>query len=202
MNRPGAPRRHAVWRCGCRLRERLVRAVLVEVRHVLAQHAGEVALAEDEHVVEALAPHAPQEALAYGVGQRRADRGAQDADPAPRRDACERRPVLAIVVADEEARPRIEERGLTQLPGDPGVGRVLRHADVGHAARAERDDEERVQVVEGEVGDREEVAGPDVRGVIAQEGRPRLPARGLRQESDEGWREQPRSDNVTAFAVA
>ena len=37
--------------------------------------------------------------------------------------------------------------------------------------------------------------------------RPMWPGRGvrcsrLRQESDEGWREQPRSDNVTAFAVA
>jgi hypothetical protein len=51
------------------------------------------------------------------------------------------------------------------------------HADVDHAARAERDDEEGVERAEEEIRHREEVAGPDVRGVIAQEGRPRLPAR-------------------------
>ncbi len=40
---------------GRRLGETLVRPVLVEVRHVRAGHTGEVALAEDEQAVEALA---------------------------------------------------------------------------------------------------------------------------------------------------
>jgi len=58
-----------------RLRERLpaalVRPRAVAGRHVRAEHAGQLPLAEDEHVVEARATHAPQEALADGVGPRR-----------------------------------------------------------------------------------------------------------------------------------
>ncbi len=43
----------------------LVRPVPVEVGHVLAEDPGEVALAEDEQVVQAFAADAPQEALAH-----------------------------------------------------------------------------------------------------------------------------------------
>ena len=45
-------------RLGRRLAQALVGPGQVEVRHVLAERAGEVALAEDEQVVEALAAHA------------------------------------------------------------------------------------------------------------------------------------------------
>ena len=88
------------------------------------------------------------------------------------------RPVLAVVVADEVARPLVEGRGLAQLLGDPGVGRVPRHADMDHPARAERDDEEGVERAEEQVGDRQEVAGPGLVRMVAQEGRPASGRRG------------------------
>ncbi len=44
-----------------------------------------------------------------------------------------------------------------------------------HAAGLERDDAEGEERAEEEVGDREEVAGPDRWGVVAQERRPRQP---------------------------
>ena len=109
------------------------------------QDAPQVRLAQDEDVVQALAPHAAEEALAGGVLPRRAVGRAQLRDAARRGDAGEGRPVLAVVVADEVARPLAEGRGLAQLLGDPGVGRVARHADMDDPARAERDDEEGVQ---------------------------------------------------------
>ena len=136
-----------------------------------------MALAEDEQVVRAFATHAPQEALARRVGPRGPDGRAQDADPARGGEAVEARPVLTVVVTDEEARTRVKGRRLAQLLGNPGVGRVARHAHVHHAARAEGDDEERVERAEEQVGDRQEVAGPGLAGVVAQEGRPGLPAR-------------------------
>ncbi len=43
---------------------------VVEVRDIRAEHAPQVRFAQDEQVVEALAPHAAQEALAGGVGPR------------------------------------------------------------------------------------------------------------------------------------
>src|SRR5947208_2401012 len=72
--------------------------------------------------------------------------------------------------------------GLAQLLGDPGVGRVARHADMHHLARAERDHEGGIDRPEERVRDGEAVARPDRVGVVAQEGRPRL-ARPLRRAS-------------------
>jgi hypothetical protein len=54
----------AFHRCGmCRdgLADPLVRSGIIEVRNVGAQHAAQVRLAQDEDVVEALAPHAAEE---------------------------------------------------------------------------------------------------------------------------------------------
>ncbi len=45
------------------------------------------------------------------------------------------------------------------------------------AARAEFGDDERKERPEEQVMDLEEVAGPDVAGMVAQEGSPRLPTR-------------------------
>ena len=89
-------------------------------------------------------------------------------------DTREDRTILAVAIADEIARPLPERRGLAQLLGDPGVRRVPCHANVHHAARAEGDHEAGVHGAEQQVGDREKVAGPDLRGVVAQEGGPRL----------------------------
>jgi hypothetical protein len=56
------------------------------------------------------------------------------------------------------------ERGsLAQLLRVPGVGRVARHAHVRHPARGDLDQEEGVERPEEQVGEREEVGGPDPR---------------------------------------
>ncbi len=47
-----------------------------------------------------------------------------------RSDPRERRPEFAVVVADQVPRALVERGGLAPLLGDPGVGRVARHADV------------------------------------------------------------------------
>jgi hypothetical protein len=133
-----------------------------------------VALAEDEQMIETLAPHAAEEPLAGGVGARGADGRAQHPDAACGGEVVEARPILAVVVADEEARGCTERCRLAQLLGQPGVGRVARHADVDDTPRAVRDDEEGEQRPEEEVGDRQEVARPDLEGVVAQERGPRL----------------------------
>jgi len=126
-------------------------------------------------VIEALASHAPEEALAGGVRPRCPDGGAQHRDPAARRDAGERGAVLAIVVADEEARGGAEGRRLAELLRDPGIRGVARDADVDDPARPEFDDAEREECAEPQVDDLEEIAGPGLVGVVPQERRPGLP---------------------------
>jgi hypothetical protein len=98
------------WRRGYRLVEARVRPRRIEVRHVLGEHPVALPLAVDEHVVEALAPHAAQEALADRVRPRSTDWRAQHPDPARGGDAVELVPVLAIVVPNQEAWPVIEWR--------------------------------------------------------------------------------------------
>ena len=83
------------------LSQALMRPGAVEVRDVLLEDTSQVGLAQDEHMVEARAPHAPQEPLARGVLPGRAIRRAQLLDAGGRRDAGEGWPVLAVVVADE-----------------------------------------------------------------------------------------------------
>ncbi len=57
----------------------------------------------------------------------------------------------------------------------PSVGGRSRHADMDHSARVQFDHEEGEQRAEEEIGDREEVAGPDLLGMSAEEGLPGLP---------------------------
>ncbi len=125
-------------------------------------------------MIQAFPSHAAQEALTGGVLPGRAIGRPPLDDAGGRSHAGEDRPVFAVVVADEVPRMLPERRGLAQLLGDPGIRRAARDADVDDPPRAERDHEERVHRPEAEIRDGEEIAGPDVRGVVAQEGRPCL----------------------------
>ncbi len=70
---------------------------VVEVPHVLSQDATEVALAQEQDVIQALPPDAPEEPLADRVRPRRAGRRAQDPDAADRGDPSEVGPELPVV---------------------------------------------------------------------------------------------------------
>jgi len=179
-HRPYQPRRIRAprWqRLRGRLLEPLVRTRLVEVGHVLPEHAGEVALAEDQDVIQALAPYAPQEALAHRIRPWRTIGRSHDRDATRRRHPREGRPESAVVVVDEIPRALVERGRLAELLRDPGVRRVPRHAHMDDAPGRQGDDEEGEQGSEGQIRDWQEVARPDVTGVVAQERRPGLPPR-------------------------
>ncbi len=106
----------------------------------LAQHAAQVGLAQDEHMVQAFPSHTAEEALVGRVRPRCPDGRAHHRDPTARRDAGEARPVPAVISADQGARALVERRGCPQLLRDPGVGRVARDTDVDDPARAAFDD--------------------------------------------------------------
>src|SRR5262245_39508315 len=87
------------------LTDALAGPAAVAVAHALRQDASEVPLPEDRDVVRALAPDAPEDALAGGAGARRTDRRPDHLDPAGCGEAIELGAVLGVVVANEEARP-------------------------------------------------------------------------------------------------
>ena len=158
---------------GDMLSDTLMRPVLVEIGHVLAEHALQVGLAQQHKVIQALPPHAAEEPLAGGVLPGGAVRGSQIRDAARLPDAGGGRPVLAVAIADEVARPLVERRGLAQLLGDSGVRRVTRGTDMHHATGPGRDHDEGVQGPEEQVGDgrksQAQVCAPWLWGNVAQD---------------------------------
>ena len=145
----------------------------VEVGDVFAQDAPQMARAQDQDMVQALAPHAAEEALAGRVLLGLTIGRAQLADASRRRDTSEGWPVLAVAIADEVARPLVERRGLAQLLGDSGVRRVTRGTDMHHATGPGRDHDEGVQGPEEQVGDgrksQAQVCAPWLWGNVAQD---------------------------------
>ena len=69
---------------------------------VLGEHGLEMAAAEDEHPVEALAPEGADHALADGVGPGCPDRGLDDPDALGGEDGVEGSGELGVAIADEE----------------------------------------------------------------------------------------------------
>ncbi len=70
-----------------------------------------------------------------------------------------------------------KRRCLAKLLSDPFVGRRARDSDMDNTPRSELGDEEGEQRSEEDVGDLEKVAGPDVFGMVLQEGCPGLTMR-------------------------
>src|SRR6266851_2457784 len=91
--------------CGDRdpLTDPLMRPGDVEVAEsVLLQHAQQVALAQDDHVVEALAPDAPKESLAGRVHQGRLHGGLEQANSGALGDPVEDGGVLVVAIPNQE----------------------------------------------------------------------------------------------------
>jgi len=85
-------------------------------------------------VVEALAPDDSDKPFVERVRAAHLHRCPQHRDAAPRRDASELRPVLAVIVVDQQAQTGAEGRHLTRLLRAPSVGRVPCDADVDDVA--------------------------------------------------------------------
>ncbi len=82
--------------------------------------------------------------------------------------------ILAVIVADQEPWAFSERCGVAQLLGNSGVGRVARHGEVDDASGLEFDDDEDEDGAEQGIVGLEEVAGPDVVGVVTEECGPGL----------------------------
>src|SRR4051812_6777317 len=147
------------------------------MRDVCGEDVLEVAAAEDQQPVEAVAAGGAGEALGIGVGLRRPNRGADDADALAADDLVEGGAVLAVAVAEEIARAR-EEVGdgeVACLLRDPGSSRVGGAAGEKDAAALEFDEEQHVRAAQAERLNGEEVTGDDACGLLPQKCLPARP---------------------------
>jgi len=152
-----------------------MRSCLVEVRYVRIEDALELPLMQDQQVIEAFLPHTPQEPLTDGIGSRGVIRGFENFDVTRLCNPREAHPKLAIVITDEVLRPCTIGGGLPKLLCGPSVGRTSCDAHMDHLPRLQFDDEEGEERTEKQVGDLQEIAGPDLPGMIVKESRPLLP---------------------------
>jgi hypothetical protein len=156
------------------LLERKVSSRPVIVQEVAGQDAAEVSLAEDEHVIQALAPDRTDELLREGVLPRAGGRGQDFPDTHTLHALPERGTVDVIAIAKEVGWPGVLREGVHDLLGGPAGRGVLGHVEVDDAPAmvSEHDEDEEYSQARG--GDREEIEGDQVRDVIDEERAPGL----------------------------
>jgi hypothetical protein len=141
-----------------------MRAAVV-VADVLAQNALGVALAEDQHVIEAVATERSHQALANRVGQRRSGRREKAPHPEAAKPHAEARVVDAVAVVQQIAWRRVADSFDHSLRY-PRTRRVRGDTHVDDPAALEGDDDQRVERLEVHSDHREQVASPNLRGVV------------------------------------
>jgi len=153
-----------------------VRPLAVVVADVDPKHVFELAAAEDEQPVEALAADAADPALDVRVRVGRLDRCADDLDVLAREESVEGGGELRVSVVDQEphlpaAVVEVHQQvaRLLEHPGRvwlAGAGQVL------DAAAADGKNHEHVQAAKPDRVDGEEIAGEDRLALRSQEGAP------------------------------
>src|SRR5215469_543848 len=127
-----ASTRRACSRCAGRpLSQRSMRAPVVEIADISGQDLLQMALIEDEHVVQALGPDGSHPALGNRVGPRRSERRARLGDAEITHSPIEAAGITAVAVVNEKAwRLAIPTAAFDNLLCRPLGGRMCRHMHV------------------------------------------------------------------------
>jgi hypothetical protein len=152
-----------------------MRSFSIEVRDVFVKDTMHLTLVQDEEVIEALATDTPEEPFTDGIGSWSMDGSPEHLDAASFGYASKLGPVLPVVVAQEEARPFSPWCCFPQLLCHPGISRMAGDSNMHNSTGAKLDDKERKHLPKPHIDDRQDVARPDLMGVIVQERPPGLP---------------------------
>src|ERR1700674_2837581 len=103
-------------------------------------------------------------------------RGFENLDVACPRYPSKARPKFAGVIPNQVLWRLSIRSGFSQLLGHPGIGRRARDAHMNHLTRLVFDEEEGKERSKEQIGHLQEVACPNLRGVVAQKRAPLLPS--------------------------
>jgi len=156
------------------LLDALMWSCLVEVGHIGLEHAEELSLVKDQQVIETFLPHTPHEPLTDRIGSWSLIRCFEHFNATCRCHPEETRPKFAVVITKKIRGCLPIGSSFSKLLCHPGIGGRSRDADMDHSSRLQFDEEERKEWSKEEIGDLDEIAGPDLSCVVAQKGRPRL----------------------------
>ena len=133
----------------------------VEIVSIRVEHAVELLLMQDEQMIKVLTSHTAQEPLTDGISSRGVIGGFENLDVTGSSQPRETHSKLALVITDEVFRTHPIGSDFSKLLCRPSVGGRACHTHVDHFARVQFDKEEGEQRAEEEIGDRQEIAGPD-----------------------------------------
>src|SRR5215470_2311579 len=153
-----------------------MRPCLVEVHHIRIEHALELLLMQNQQMIQAFLSDAPQEPLADRIGSRGMIRRFEYLDATCPRHPSKARPKLTVVITYQIRGGLPIRGGFSQVLGHPEIGRRSRDPDMDHPSRLQFYDEERKERPKEEISDLQEVARPDLCGVVARKGCPLLPS--------------------------
>ena len=150
-----------------------VRSSGVVIRHELPQQPSEVTIAQHDDMIEAVTAEGADHAFGNAVGLRCAHRGQHGLDADAGRLGDEVPPIARVAVADPEAWRPIPSGGGDHLPPDPGCPGISRHVPMLDSAPFVADDHVAGERAKGPRLHGEEIRGPDVGSVQAEEHAPR-----------------------------
>src|SRR5947209_1290567 len=154
--------------------EREVSTGPVIVREVASQGAAQVPFAEDEDVIQTLAPDRADEPLRERVLPRAVRRRQDLNDPHAPHSLSERVSVDLIAIAEEVGRGGVVREGVHDLLGRPGGGGMLGDVEVEDAPAIVGEHNEDEEHPQASSRDREEIDGDQIPDVIGQERSPAL----------------------------
>src|ERR1019366_2733861 len=125
-------------------------------------------------MIHALAPDRPDQPFGKAILPRRGRRGGPVPDAHGAHSACDNAAVDPIPIADEVARCLIPREGLGQLACYPFSRRICCDVDPDQLSAVQTDDDERIEQVEANGRDNEQIHGSNVRRVVPQKGAPSL----------------------------
>jgi hypothetical protein len=140
-----------------------MRAPVVEITDIFGQDLLQMALIENENVVQALGSDGSHPALGYGVGSRRSEWCANLGNTNIAHPTMECGTVTAVAVMNEKSwRRAIPSTAFDHLLSRPRGGGIPRHVNVDNLPAGMMDHEKHVQQSERDGLDAEEVARPDL----------------------------------------
>src|SRR5712692_7960911 len=146
-----------------------MRSGLIEVHNIRLEETVELLLMEDQEVIQAFSSHAPQKAFADGIRLRSPVRRPKHFDATGCCHSGKTRPEFAVIIPNEVFWPFPIRSRLPQLLRDPEIGRRSCHIHVDDLARLQLDDEESKDRTEEEIRHLQEITGPHLCSMIAQE---------------------------------
>src|SRR5712671_6113339 len=151
-----------------------MRSDIVVVMGVRFQNPTQMHLAQDNHMIDALAPDRSDQPFGKAILPRRGWRGRLVPDAHGAQSACDDRTIDAIPVADHVARSFIPRECFGDLARNPFRGRMCCDADPDQLSAIQPHYHVGVEQVEANGRDNEQVHGGDILSMITQKGAPSL----------------------------